>query len=262
MGSNLDMVLAKYADPMREVNRFGKSRAEGMEAHYTEKTLAKLVKPTDDVLEVGCATGRYGFFLADKCKSYLGVDISPAHVDYFNGKIEESGLANVKAQLGDAMRLDGIADESFDVVLVLGPMYHLPHEEREAVFAESRRVCKTDGTLVYAYINQAGVYLWASMSYPESYPNAETSKCVLQNGTDDLRPDLFFFTMPENIAADAARHGLALVRHVGMDFVIAEKVINNLPDDRLDVWMALSDFMSESQSCVGLSNHALMICKK
>ena len=80
MGSNLDMVLAKYADPMREVNRFGKSRAEGMEAHYTEKTLAKLVKPTDDVLEVGCATGRYGFFLADKCKSYLGVDISPAHV--------------------------------------------------------------------------------------------------------------------------------------------------------------------------------------
>jgi len=262
MGSNLDLVLAKYADPMREVNRFENSRAEGMEAHYTEKTLAKLVKRTDDVLEIGCATGRCGFFLADKCRSYLGVDLSPAHVDFFNEKIAKTGAANLTAQAGDGTRLDGIADESFDVVLGLGPMYHLPPEERDAAFAESKRVCKTGGTLIYAYINTLGVYAWASAAAPENYPNAHANECLLHLGINDIHPDLFFFTSPEAIAADAERNGLTVVKHIGTDFTLFVNVIDNMPEEKLDAWMELSDRMSESQSCVGLSNHALMVCRK
>jgi len=262
MASNAKTVQERYTDPMREEARFGYSRANGMEAHYTEKTLAKLVKSTDGVLEVGCATGRYGFFLADKCHSYLGVDLSPAHVNFFNERIAKTGAANLKVQLGDAMRLDGIADEGFDMVLVLGPMYHLPPEERDAAFAESKRVCKTGGSLVYAYINTLGVYAWASAAAPEHYPNAHANDCLLHLGINDIHPDLFFFTSPEAIAADAERNGLTVVKHVGVDFTLFVNVINNLPEERLAAWMELTDRMSESPSCVGLSNHALMLCRK
>jgi len=262
MASNDKTVQERYTDPIREEDRFSRSRANSMEAHYTEKTLAKLVKPADDVLEIGCATGRYGFFLADKCRSYLGVDLSPAHVDFFNEKIAKTGAANLAAQAGDGTRLNGIADESFDVVLVLGPMYHLPPEERDLVFAESKRVCKVGGLLIYAYINTLGAYAWASAAYPDSYPNAHANECLLRLGINDENPDLFFFTSPEAIAADAERNGLTVKKHIGTDFTLFVNVIDNMPEERLDAWMELSDHMSESQSCVGLSNHALMICRK
>jgi len=262
MASNADIVRERYTDATREEARFSYNCASGMEAHYTEKMLAAWVKPADNVLEIGCGTGRYGMFLADKCRSYMGVDLSPDHVAFFQNKITENGLANVQVQVGDATKLDSIADESFDVVLVLGPMYHLPSAERDLVFAESKRVCKAGGMLAYAYINTLGVYAMACVLYSGTYPNKHANECLLEKGLDDLRPELFFYTEPEIIAAAAERAGLTVVKHIGTDFALFQNVMNDLPEERLAAWMELSDRMSESQTCVGLSNHALMVCRK
>ena len=46
-------------------------------------------------------------------------------------KAAKRGLANVRAQLGDATCLRELPDGAFDVVLCLGPLYHLPPDERE-----------------------------------------------------------------------------------------------------------------------------------
>lgn len=105
-----------------------------MEFQYTVRLAQRYMDPTKSVVEIGCATGRYGMYFADQCQAYLGVDLLPAHVERFARKIREKGLKNVRAMVGDATRLDGVADESCDVVLALGPMYHLPRAERKLVF--------------------------------------------------------------------------------------------------------------------------------
>ena len=95
---------------------------------------------------------------SDKCKEYVGVDITPENIALFNEKVKAQGLRNVKGLIGDATNLSNISDNYFDVVLCLGPLYHLPPDERELVFAECRRICKNNGIVVFSYISKIGVY--------------------------------------------------------------------------------------------------------
>ena len=132
MSKNADRILEQYISG-KEDGRANLSRSTRLEFHYTKKHLEGLIKNTDRVLEVGCATGHYGFHYADKCQEYLGLDIVPEHINIFNQKITESQIDNVACQIGDATNLQGISDDSFDVVLCLGPMYHLQSDERDLV---------------------------------------------------------------------------------------------------------------------------------
>lgn len=261
MSSNQSLVLQKYSDAAYEDGRAGKSRAGSVEFHYTEKFLRPYLHPDSQVVELGCATGHYAFRFAPLCASYLGVDLSPANIALFREKLQASGLDHIQAEVGDATKL-ALPDEQFDVVLTLGPMYHLPPEERALAFAECRRIAKPGGTLAFAYINKGGAYMKACIDFPEIYPNAGASEPVLQHGEDDLHPGLFYFTTPEEMAAEAERCGLTVLESHGLDFTYGEAFLNGLSEERFAAWMALSDFLCETPSCTGMSNHALLICKK
>ena len=63
----------------------------------------------------------------------------------------KSGL--VKAYQGNALRLKRFHDEEFDMALLFGPLYHLQEEgEKLKSLAEAKRVLKTGGILLAAYI--------------------------------------------------------------------------------------------------------------
>ncbi|MDP4093908.1 MAG: class I SAM-dependent methyltransferase [Bacillota bacterium] len=261
MASNKEKMQANYKDAVHEDERFLRDKASMMESHYTKKFLSKYISLDNSVIELGCGTGHYGLFLADKCKSYLGIDISLDNIEMFKTKIAHNSLTNVKAQAGDATNLTSIDDKAYDVVLVLGPMYHLPPEEREMVFEESKRICKENGIIIYAYINKVGAYLTGCFLAPDAYPSKKANEFVLDKGKDDIHPDLFFLTMPEEIERIAKSHGISVLENVGIDFAFNTNIINAMSEEQLDAWMTLSDFMSTSRSCTGVSNHALLICK-
>jgi len=262
MSYNFEFLHEKYRDTSREEGRFSESRSAGLEAHYTKKQLDSLIGKQSSVLELGCGVGYYGMYLTDKCREYLGVDIIPENVERFAERIKAANCANLSVKTGDAICLNFIPSETYDVVLVLGPMYHLPPKDRELVFKESVRVCKLGGKLCYAYVSVLGVYVGACIGWPEHYPNARTNDCVLVRGVDDLRPDLFFETTPEEMEQSARAHGLSVIKNVGLDFWLAANIINNMSDDQFEAWMVLNDRMAESMYCTGLSNHALLVCEK
>ena len=81
-------------------------------------------------------------FLLDKCKTYKGIDITPEHIELFNEKVRKANIKNITAEIGDATNLRNVENDEYDIVLVLGPMYHLPKNERNLVFLEAKRVCK------------------------------------------------------------------------------------------------------------------------
>jgi 2-polyprenyl-3-methyl-5-hydroxy-6-metoxy-1,4-benzoquinol methylase len=263
MASNENLVVGLYGDGSFEDMRASRSRADGLEFHYTKKLIGAYIDAESTVIEIGCATGYYGMYFAGRCKSYLGIDIVPANIDIFNEKIKKSGLKNIQAQTGDATAL-AQKDGSFDVVLVLGPMYHLPPDERDSVMKESKRVCKRGGVIAFAYINKVGAYVKACLNeeWKHIYPNLRTNDFIFRQGTDDERPGLFFFTMPEEIERIAAGHGLTVLKNTGVDFTFNAEDINNMPEEQFAAWMEISDWMCSSPSCTGMSNHALLICRK
>ena len=86
MASNEKLIIDRYSDANREENRALRSRSDGVEFHYTKKYICQFVTSQSSVIEIGCGTGYYGMFLADKCKSYLGVDITPNNIKWKSNK--------------------------------------------------------------------------------------------------------------------------------------------------------------------------------
>ena len=263
MSSNQDKIITQYSGG-REDGRATITRTSALEFHYTKKHLDGYITKDSRALEIGCATGHYGFYYAEKCKEYVGIDIVPEHIEMFKKKISENNITNMSCQIGDATNLENIESNIFDVVLCLGPMYHLPPEERELVFAECSRVCKTGGIVAFAYINKIGVYAGACVQdgFRDKYPNRQANDYILHKGVDDLKPDMFFFTTPEEMNESATRYGLEKIRNLATDFFITMNVVNDMDNDKFELFMELADLMTRHESCTGMSNHALLICKK
>lgn len=260
MASNKEIILAQYSHDT-EGSRATRDRSSSLEFHYTKKHLESYIKPNEKVLEIGCGAGYYGLYFADKCCAYHGIDIVPIHIDFFNEAIKENGYTNISCELGDATNLENINDSSYDVVLCLGPLYHLPPHERELVFAECTRVCKNGGIVAFAYINKIGVYAGATI-IDNRYPNEQANKCVIENGTDDLRSDTFFFTTPEEINIVASKYALAKIKNLETDFFVTMNIVNSMNDEQFEIMRPLYDQMTSHESCTGMSNHALLVCRK
>lgn len=256
-----DKVLQKYADGL-EPRRAELAGAYGLEFHYTKKLLAPYITPETTVVELGCGGGYYGLHFAPRCMRYLGIDLSPVNIDAFQKSIAESGLTNVSAQVGDATALTEIPDSAFDVVLCLGPMYHLNRTDRQACMRECKRICKPGGIIAMAFINKTGAIAkfggavgWDKVLTPE------IGHFVLDLGTDDVNTDIFYFTMPEELAADAADAGLEVRTMAGLDFLLFEDTIEKLTDAQRKVLFHALDIMHESPACTGLANHAMLVCR-
>ena len=104
------------------------------------------VKPGMKVLDLGCGDGTTALPSARLGADVLGVDIAANLVAAGNRRAEESGLANLRFQEGDASNLSGLADNSFDlVVTIFGAMFApKPYD----VAKEMVRVTKSGGRIV------------------------------------------------------------------------------------------------------------------
>ena len=202
-------------------------------------------------------------YLFDKCREYIGIDLTPENINLFNEKIKNENIPNITAIVGDGTDLENIENNDFDIVLVFGPMYHLPRNERDLVFKESKRICKKNGILMYAYQSKFGAYLQAGiLSYPNLYPTKKANEYVLIKETDDEFPGLFHFTTPVEIKESAISHGLEVVKNVGVNYYFNKEQINNMDNEKYESWLEFSEYLFNDETCTGLSNHSILVCKK
>lgn len=148
----------KFNEDKRLLSRHGQVEFQTT-MYYIKKYLPKDRKPEDiSLLDVGAGTGRYSIALSE-----LGLDVTAVELVRSNlGVLKKKG-GNVKAYQGNALKLSRFADESFDVTLLFGPMYHL-HEfaEKCRALSEAKRVTKKGGVLLVAYcMNEYSVLTYA-----------------------------------------------------------------------------------------------------
>ena len=263
MSSDQEKIIKHYSVYQEDARAKG-SRSGSLEFHYTKKLLGEYITSESCVIELGCATGYYGMFFADKCAKYTGVDLSPDNIAVFHEKIAAEKKENICATTGDATALHEFPDSCFDVVLCLGPMYHLPREERLKVFDECSRIAKPGAVLAFAYINGLGAYVAACVhdKLRNIYPNPETNKSVFKLKTDDQLPGVFFFTSPDEMEKDAEQKKLEILKNCGVNFHFAACAIDAMSEEQFECYMELADKMSESPFCTGFSAHTLLVCRK
>ena len=110
------------------------------------------------ILDIGAGTGRYSVPLSEE-----GYDVTAVELVKHNLGVLKAKGSNVKAYQGNALKLSKFADESFDLTLLFGPMYHLfTFEEKKRALEEAKRVTKTGGVILVAYcMNEYGVLTYA-----------------------------------------------------------------------------------------------------
>jgi ubiquinone/menaquinone biosynthesis C-methylase UbiE len=82
------------------------------------------ISPGMEVLDLGCGDGTTALPAARLGANVQGVDIARNLVAAGNKRIQEEGLTNISIREGDATHLEGIEDESFDLVVsIFGAMF-------------------------------------------------------------------------------------------------------------------------------------------
>ena len=140
--------LIKYYNKFNEDKRFN-SRGGLVEYTISLKYIYKYLNELDNpkILDVGAGTGAYSIKLAED-----GYDVTAIELVKHNLRYIEK-CSKVHAYQGNAIDLSRFKDNTFDLVLLFGPMYHLIDDnDKIKALSEVARVTKPKGIIMVAYI--------------------------------------------------------------------------------------------------------------
>jgi ubiquinone/menaquinone biosynthesis C-methylase UbiE len=252
----------------REEYRLTTNQARKIEFITTVRVLQDIMPPSGKVLDCAAGTGVYAFHLADKGYEVTATDITPRHVDIMNEICKEKGYS-VKTAVVDASDLSMFDDESYDVVLNMGPYYHLTGEnDRKRNLSECKRVLKKNGILITAYIPRYYVYQLIAMSDPK-FLVAGFEEQIRKTGVLHNDDELCFWTdtyysTAEEMEQIYEENDLSIIDHFaqdGMAPMFADKV-DTWPKEKFELWCEHHYQTCRQKSLLGMSNHVLIAGKK
>lgn len=228
---------------------------------YIRECIGKLSDPK--IVEIGAGTGRYSVTLAKQGLRVTAVELIPHNLEILRSKLD--GTEPITTLQGNALDLSVLPDNSFDLTMLLGPMYHLyTREEKLNALSEAVRVTKPGGHILVAYcMNEPTViqYVFGLNHLREVMDlNMLTSDwhCVSKP------KDLFEMVRTEEIAALDAEMPVTRIKLVATDGATNYKreYIDAMDDKTFDKWMEYHFVICERQDLIGASHHTLDILQK
>jgi ubiquinone/menaquinone biosynthesis C-methylase UbiE len=154
MGADYDIpreIIQHYEEDYDEAERLFSGGWGQVELLRTKELIRRFApSPPAKIVDVGGGPGVYAAWLTDIGYEVHLIDPITKHVEQAGDRAEDIAVARV----GDARSLD-YPQDTFDMALLLGPLYHLiERADRLQALREARRVTKTGKPVVVAAINR------------------------------------------------------------------------------------------------------------
>lgn len=240
------------------------SRAGRVEFLTTMRYIEKYLEPGMRILEIGAGTGRYSHSLAQMGYEVDAVELMPCNIEAFNKKMQPG--ERIRVFEGNAMDLSFLTGEAYDIVLLLGPMYHLFEEkDKLRALSEAIRMAKPGSVIFAAYccadasILQHGFMkgnihnlIEAGMVHPETFRAHSDPK------------DVFELHRKEDIDALMKNFSVTRLHYVGTDMMahFIRNTMEEMDEDTFGTYMKYHFTVCEREDMTGISNHVLDIFRK
>ena len=259
MEINLDQFYENYDEEGRLL-----SRAGNVEFSTTMHFIEKYLRPGMRILEVGAATGRYSHALARMGYRVDAVEPVRHNIDIFN-RLTQPG-EDVTIRQGDARDLSFFEDDTFDLTLVLGPMYHLFEEaDRRQALREAVRVTKKGGIIFAAYcMLDASILCYG-------FARNELNELIREDRIDltdfsQIHSRLDYFCLDRKESIDALREGLGVTQ---LHFAATDGYANHMreslaqmDEQTYEMYLRYHLATCERPDMVGISHHTIDIFRK
>lgn len=253
--------LIKYYNKFNEDKRL--TRRHGI-VEYT--TSMKYIKEycnkfnNPKIIDIGAGTGKYSIALSNE-----GYDVTAVELVKHNLMTLKSKNKNINSYLGNATDMSKFKDNSFDIVLLFGPLYHLiKKEDKIKALSEAKRIVKKDGYIfVSYYMNEYAVITYG-------FKDGNILNSIKNNELDNnyhITPkeeDLYSMVRIEDIDELNNTLNLKRVKIIAQDGAsdYIRPVLNKMDDETFNEYIKYHLSICERIELLGASSHVLDIIKK
>jgi SAM-dependent methyltransferase len=268
----LDPVITGYYERAPEEARLKQGPFQLEEVRTRELIQRFALPPPGVVVDIGGAAGAYALWLAEAGYSVHLLDRVPRLVAEAERRSAAAARPLRSCRVGDARALD-VPTETADVVLLLGPLYHLTDPgDRARALQEAARVLKPGGRLFAAAISR-----WASAFdglARDLIPDPRFARIVeqdLRNGqhrNPTERLDYFttaYFHHPEELAAEVRATGLAVEGVYGLEgpgWILPDVAERMADAERRETLLRVARMLETEPLIVGSSAHLLAVAQR
>lgn len=257
MSKELEKYYNKFCEEKRLTRRHGH-----IEYVTSMKYIHKYLegKPNAKILDVGAGTGRYSVQLAAE-----GYDVTAVELVKYNLGILKSKGSSVKAYQGTALNLSRFEDETFDMTLVFGPMYHLyTLEDKVKALVEAKRVTKKNGVILVAYCMNEYSILTYGFKENHIRESVENGKVNQEFHVVAEPEDLYDYVRIEDIDAIRGAAKLERIQLIAADGPAnyMRQILNAMDEETYQLFIEYHLSTCERPELLGASAHTLDILKK
>ena len=245
-----------------EDGRLARTRHGQLEYLTTMTYIHKYLCDDHRILEIGAGTGQYSITLAKEGYDVTTVELVKHNLDILRSN--SSGVDNITSMQGDALDLSMLSDNTFDLTLVFGPLYHLyePGDQHKAI-DEAIRVTKPGGIIMAAFLS-----IYALMNTNYLYDGFKGG--LEENFTDDYRVRHFEEQLFTGFDITEFENLFAGKPVTWLKTVAADNVLEygerwsglEMSDEDFEFFSKYHLATCEIREILGSSSHLLYICRK
>ena len=212
------------------------------------------------IADIGAGTGRYSVELCHRGYDVTAVELVPHNLEILRAKHE-----NIKTWQGDARSLPFLDDETFDITLLFGPLYHLHGDENKlAALHEAKRITKKGGIILVAYVmNEYSVisYCFKEHKWAEVAAKGGLSEDFHTVCTEE---DLYDYVRVSDIDRLNQAAGLQRIKLISADGAAdyMRRELNEMSEEEFEAFCKFQRAIAERPELVGAGSHCVDIIRK